>query len=124
MSLSKIDKEHMNGLLMSLNNNDINIIESIKSNHCHYARLKQIDKQIQQLKQEAYSIIQDSQSQSELHKISKNFRLVSGTYYYLYLKNDKKYFSMISPDEWNTFDIFLGKYYYDYDKQFVLDENI
>ena len=50
MSLSRIDKNHMKSLLATLNNEDLNIIECIKSNHAHYARLKQIDKQIENLK--------------------------------------------------------------------------
>ena len=126
MSLSRIDKNHMNSLLETLNNKDLNIIECVKNNHAHYAKLKHIDKQIEHLKKEAYSIIRDAEVQNELHAICKTFRLVSGTYYYLYCKQNeecnKKYFSMISPSEWNNKDTYLGKYLYDYDKQFIIQE--
>ena len=129
MSLSNIDRNHMNSLLATLNNEDLNIVECIKNNHAHYARLKQIDKQIENLKKEAYSVIQDAEIQNELHSIGKSFRLVSGNYYYLYSKHDtnnktnKKYFSLISPSEWNNKDIYEGRYLYDYDKQFILQED-
>ena len=134
MSLSNIDRNHMNSLLATLNNEDLNIVECIKNNHAHYARLKQIDKQIENLKKEAYSVIQDAEIQNELHSIGKSFRLVSGNLYYLYIKKsestyvnsdtqtEKKYFSLISPSEWNNKDKFIGKYLYDYDKQFILQE--
>lgn len=136
MSLSKIDKNHMNSLLATLNNKDLNVIECIKNNHAHYAKLKQIDKQIEHLKKEAYSVIRDAETQNELHSIGKTFKLVSGNYYYLYSKENtnintntntdekiKKYFSLISPLEWSNKDTFVGKYLYDYDKQFILQED-
>jgi hypothetical protein len=136
MSLSKIDKNHMNSLLATLNNKDLNVIECIKNNHAHYAKLKQIDKQIEHLKKEAYSVIRDAETQNELHSIGKTFKLVSGNYYFLYSKENtnintdtntdekiKKYFSLISPLEWSNKDTFVGKYLYDYDKQFILQED-
>ena len=128
MSLSKIDKTHMEWLLLTLNNNHNNLLESIKNNHVHYSRLKHIDKQIKQLKIEALEIIKDSEFQNELHSLSNNFKLVSGNIYYLYEKEkseselNTKYFSLISPTEWNNKDVFIGSYLYDYDKQFVLQE--
>lgn len=128
MSLSKIDKNHMEGLLTALNNNHNNLLESIKNNHVHYSRLKQIDKQIKQLKIEALDIIKDSEFQNELHNLGSNFKLVSGNVYYLYEKEKSqsesrdKYFSLIAPSEWNNKDLFIGLYLYDYDKQFVLQE--
>ena len=121
MALSNISKEHLENLFISLHQNN-NTIDIIKSNHSQYARLKQIAKQIQYLKNEAQDIIEEASIQNELHKIKKNFRLVSGNHYYLYQKDDlEKYFSLISPKEWENKDIFLGKYFYDFDKQFILD---
>lgn len=121
MALSNISKEHLQNLFISLNQTD-NTIDIIKSNHSQYARLKQIAKQIQYLKNEALNIINESSIQNELHKIKKNFRLVSGNHYYLYQKDNlEKYFSLISPKEWDNKDIYIGKYFYDFDKQFILD---
>jgi len=121
MALCNISKEHLENLFISLHQNN-NTIDIIKSNHSQYARLKQIAKQIQYLKNEAQDIIEEASIQNELHKIKKNFRLVSGNHYYLYQKDNlEKYFSLISPKEWENKDIFLGKYFYDFDKQFILD---
>ena len=122
MSLSNIDKKHSNELLLSLFE-DQNTIEIIKANHSQYSQLKLIAHQMQQLKQQAYSIIKDAEQQNDLHNIKKTFKLVSGTNYYLYQKNNKeKYFSLISPLEWKSNkDKFINKYYYDYDKQFILN---
>ena len=120
MSLSTIDKNHMNDLLLSLNNSNNNFLELVKSNHVNYGKLQYISEQINRLKIDAVNIINNTIDQNEFHKIKINFKLTNGNYYYLYLKNDNKYFSLISPEEWNCKDTFLGKYYYDYDKQFIL----
>ena len=121
MALSNISKEHLENLFISLHQND-NTIDIIKSNYSQYARLKEIAKQIQYLKNEAQDIINEASIQDELHKVKKNFRIVSGNSYYLYQKDNlEKYFSIISPNEWDNKDIFLGKYFYDFDKQFILE---
>ena len=118
MSLSKIDKEHQENLFLSLQENQ-NTIDIIKADYSNYAKLKEISEQINHLQEKAKEIIEDSIFQNELQQIIKSFKLVSGNYYYLYEKDNKKYFSLISPEEWNLNDkIFCGKYFYDYDKQF------
>ena len=140
MSLSNISKIHLDDLLLSLNsheNNSLNQLEIIKSNHSQFAQLKLIAKQMEMLRNEAREIINSSNLQNELHKVEKKCKIVSGNYYYLYEKQTEsnknenepvnqreKYFSIISPEEWNSSnikfnDLFLGKFYYDYDKQFT-----
>ena len=129
MSLSTIDKSHLDELMLSLYEND-NALEAIKASHSDYAQLKLIAKQINMLKNEAKLVLDRSIIRSELEKIKKTFKLVSGNTYYIYEKHcesgyNNKYFSIISPEEWlngniEFKDIFIGKYYYDYDKQFVL----
>ena len=119
MSLSNLDKDHQYSLFLSLNNNNVNTIDAIKSDHVNYARLEQIAAQINLLKNEAQQIIKNAEYQKGLQLIKKEFKLVSGTNYYLYKNKDKKYFSLISPEEWSSNkDTYIGKYYYDYDKQF------
>ena len=73
-------------------------------------------------RQEAMEIVNDSVFQKELQDLKTPFKLISGNYYYLYENKSKKkkFFSLISPDEWNNNIHFLGKYFYDYDKQFIL----
>lgn len=135
MSLSNIDKTHLEGLYLSLYNDstdvskcpvNFNHLEKIKNNHVNYARLKQIAKDMQRLRGEAAEIVEEVNIQDELHKIKKTFRLTSGCVYYLYetAETHSKYFSMISPKEWNgkNRDKFIDAYLYDYDKQFVKKE--
>ena len=121
MSIQRIEKKHLDDLILSLNTQNLenNEIEIIKSNYSQYGKLKQIANQIINLKKEAYNLINDAKEQNELHKIKKNFKLVSGNTYYLYEKENKKYFSLIAPNQWNNKDNYLGEYFYDFDKQFI-----
>ena len=119
MSLANISKEHLDNLFVSLYQ-DANTLELIKSNHVNYARLKQLAKQINYLKQEALEIVEETRRQNELYQIKPRFKLVSGSTYFVYQKDDgAKYFSLIAPSEWKTKDAFVGKYFYDFDKQFI-----
>lgn len=120
MALSNIDPDHANKLLAQINTNfDINSLEAVKNNHVQYAKLKQLAKQMEMIKREAYQVINEANEQQELHSVKCSVKKVSGKHYYLYGKaNGKRYFSIISPSEWNHADTFLGKYYYDYDKSF------
>ena len=130
MSLSNIDKKHLEELCLSLNTSSTtshNQLEVIKSNHVQYARLKQIAKDMERLRAEALQVIDEASFQSELHGLKHTFRLTSGNTYYVYEKNNlnsnqsdtQRYLSLISPEEWNNKDHFVGKYFYDYDKQFI-----
>ena len=131
MALSNIDKGHLNELMLSLYEDD-NKLEVIKSNHANFAQLKLLAQQMNSLKLQAKQIIENTELQNELHRIHKNFRLVSGNTYYVYYKDgeiDNKFFSLVSPEDWTQKRLteinmtFVGKYYYDYDKQFILLES-
>ena len=102
MALSNISKTHLDDLMLSLYEND-NVIESVKASHSDYAQLKLIAKQINMLKAEADLIVKQSLIRSELEKIKKSFKLVSGNTYYVYENehgNEGKYFYIISTNEW------------------------
>ena len=123
MSLSKIDKEHVNGLLLAINqqNVDHNSLEVIRTNYMQYGKLKHIAKQMEQLKREAMEIIEESHLQHELQNIVCKCKKISGTTYHLYQDEKmEKYFSLIAPTEWrDDFNhVFLGSFYYDYDKTY------
>ena len=123
MSLSNISKDHLENLFLSLCPNNVNSLENIKKNHVCYGQLKLIAKQMMALKNEALGIIEESNIQEQLQSIKPSFKIVSGNYYYLYEKNsNEKYFSLISPEQWNNNDKYLGKYLYDYDKKFVKEQ--
>ena len=119
MSITNISSSHLKDLMISLNQND-NKLELLKSNHSQYAQLKLISKQMEMLKTQAKQILNEINIQNDLHSIHKNFQLISGNTYYLYSKNEHKFLSLISPEEWGDAltSKFEGKYFYDYDKQF------
>ena len=120
MSLSNISKDHINNLFLSLSKNNNNELDKVKKNHVCYGKLKLIAKQMLALKNEALEIIEESNIQDELQEIKNKFKVVSGNFYYLYEnKEKKKYFSLISPNQWNNNDRFIGEYLYDFDKNFV-----
>ena len=120
MALSNIDPDHANKLLAKINTNfDINSLEAVKNNHVQYAKLKQLAKQMEMIKREAYQVINEANEQQLLHTVKCSVKKVSGKNYYLYKNSDgERYFSIIAPSEWNHSDTFLGKYFYDFDKSF------
>lgn len=119
MSITNISSSHLKDLMISLNQNE-NKLELLKSNHSQYAQLKLISNQMEMLKIQAKQILNEINIQNDLHSIHKNFQLISGNTYYLYSKNEHKFLSLISPEEWGDAltSKFEGKYFYDYDKQF------
>lgn len=120
MSITNISSSHLKDLMISLNQNE-NKLELLKSNHSQYAQLKLISNQMEMLKTQAKQILNEINIQNDLHSIHKNFQLISGNTYYLYSKNEHKFLSLISPEEWgdSLTSKFEGKYFYDYDKQFI-----
>ena len=123
MALTNLDKDNTNRLfqMLSLNDTDNNV-NIIKSNYSSYGQLKQIAKQIAVLQEEAQSIIMAAKINDHLHKIEMNCKKVCGNYYYHYKMENREILSMIPPDEWSTYCEFLGKYLYNYDNLFYLQE--
>ena len=125
MSLSKIDKEHANQLILSINNQNIdhNALEIVKNNYMQFGKLKQIAKQMEQLKREAEEVLVESFEQHRLQNVECKSKKISGSTYHLYLDgNGKEYFSIVAPNEWSSSfkHTFIGSYYYDYDKTFEI----
>ena len=121
MALSNLDKDNLYRLFNMINienNNNEKMISNIKSNNTTYAKLQVITKQIELLKQQAIDIINENNETNEYNDIECNFRKTPGNYYYVYEKNNKKFLSMISPDEWNTYEKFIKKIYLDFDYNF------
>ena len=98
--------------------NENNDIEIIKKNYSCYSKLELLAKQISFLQQEASEIINDSKLNDKLHNIPMMSKKVPGKHYYHYMINNKDVLSIIAPDEWNTYDLFLGKYLYNFDGLF------
>lgn len=123
MTLSNLDKDNLYRLFNMINIDDTNnqkIIDNVKSNNTTYAKLQLITKQIEMLKEQAIQIINENNETNEYNNIECNFRKTPGNYYYIYEKNNKKFLSMIAPDEWSTYEKFIQKVYFDFDYNFYI----
>ena len=122
MSLSNLDKDTITRIYQMLLLNENCDIEIIKKNYSSYSKLELLAKQISFLQQQAYQVINDCKLNDKLHNISMMSKKVPGTYYYHYKINNKDILSIISPDEWNMYDLFIEKYLYNYDGIFYKSE--
>lgn len=122
MALSNISKEHLNNLLEITNLNDLDnekIIQSIQRNSNNYGKLKTLFRQLQFIKNEINEVLQESIVSNELEKIKCNLKKRPGNHYYLYLnKKNEHFFSILSPNDWDKYNEYLGEYLYDYDLTF------
>lgn len=122
MALSNLDKDNLTRLFQMININDYsnnqNVLANIKNDYSNYGKLELIAKQISLLQNEALNIYNNYQFNSELNNIKCNFKKVPGTYYYLYETNNTKFLSLISNEEWCSYDKFISKVYYDFDYNF------
>lgn len=122
MALSNLDKDNLTRLFQMININDYsnneNILANIRNDYSNYGKLELIAKQISFLQNEALNIYNNHKLNSELNNIKCNFKKVPGTYYYLYEKNNIKFLSLISNEEWCSYDKFICKVYYDFDYNF------
>ena len=123
MSITNIDKNHMNQIIEIPNLDELNkdkIIKSVQKNSNNYAKIKVLFKQMENLKKEIEEIVEESLESENLNNIKCNFKKIPGSYYYVYQKPDSTlFFSLLSPNEWNTKNIFINKYFYDYDLSFI-----
>ena len=124
MSLSNIDKKHVENLFESIEKKQIdnkNIIQKVQNNHVQYAKLKLIAEQMNDLKKKAQEIIDEALYNEKLHDVKCNFEKKSGQTYHLYKnKKDELLFSIIGPQEWFSCPYtFVNSYFYDFDKNFI-----
>ena len=123
MSITNIDRNHLNQIIEIPNLNELNkdkIVKSVQKNSNNYAKIKVLFKQMENIKKEIEEIINESLETDYLNNIKCNFKKVPGSYYYLYQKSDGQlFFSILSPNEWNTKNIFINKYFYDYDLSLI-----
>lgn len=120
MALTSLDKDNLHRLFEMINIRDKDNITDVKTNYSTYSKLEIIAKQMMNLKVEAERIITNHNINAELKDIECNFKKVPGTFYYLYVINNKKVISLIANTEWNTYNEFLHKLYFDYDYQFYI----
>ena len=121
MALTNLDKETTTRLFEMLSLNDDKNIEIVRNNYSGYGQLMLLAEQIANLQNKAKEIIKNISINDYLHSIEMTAKKVPGTIYYLYKTKNKKFLSIISPEEWQRDDpdfIFLGKYLYNYDNIF------
>ncbi len=67
------------------------------------SKLQVIADQIRGLQEEARQVLQEGSRDQELHRVECSFKRVPGHIYHLYQKEDgSRYFSMLSPEDWNN----------------------
>lgn len=65
------------------------------------ARLQVISDQIKKLQEQARQVLEKARADQDLHRVKCNFKRIPGKIYYLYARPDgSRYFSMLSPDDW------------------------
>lgn len=77
------------------------------------SKLRVIADQIRHLQEEARQILEQTRQDQELHQADCHFQRQAGRIYHLYRKpNGRRYFSMLSPADWNDSPPheFLGSY--------------
>lgn len=125
MSLSNLNKDIVTHLFQPLILNELNehkLIDKIKSDASSYSKLKLLAQQAELLKNQINEVLQEGVLNDNLHSVECRFKKVSGNTYYLYKKNDKYFFSMLSLNDWNDNPPYeyINSYFYDHDKCFRL----
>ena len=118
MALSNCNKEVLTNLFQMINKNDANenkLIEIAKSNASTYAQLSLISEQMNLLKRQAAAILEQHMLSKEANDASCKCKKTPGNYYYLYRHEGKFILSIVSPEDGIQYDLFLCKYYYDFD---------
>lgn len=91
------------------------------------SKLKVISDQIKRLQDEAREVLEKAKSDQDLHRVKCNFKRIPGQTYHLYIKEDKsRYFSMLSPDDWQGEppDVYIGPYRLEADMSWTVAENL
>lgn len=77
------------------------------------------------LQKQAQSVLLEAQRNADMHHVACNFVKVPGNIYHLYLRESgQRFFSMLSPDEWNSPHTHLGSYRLEYDHSWTPVEKI
>ncbi|KAH8298108.1 hypothetical protein KR018_006911, partial [Drosophila ironensis] len=111
MRVSMHQEEDIIALAQQIQNAD----KQLKNTTCH--KLSVIMDQIKMLQNQAMEILKESNDHRDLHSAACNFTKKPGQIYHLYQRSSgQKYFSMLSPEEWNPPDQkFIGSYRLEFD---------
>lgn len=125
MSLSNLNKDNITRLftMLDLTTENHEIVDSVRSNYSTYGKLELLSRQMMLLKNEAKSILENHQMNLDFSNIKCHFKKVPGNYYYVYEKNNEKFLSLLSPNEWNVCPgTFVTKVLYDFDHHFYISK--
>jgi hypothetical protein len=119
MALSNISKDHLNELIIIPNLQELEkdkIVKAIQRNSNNYSKLKILFKQMENIKKEINEVVKESLETEKLENIKCNFKKIPGKNYFLYRNQEcELFFSILSPKEWKSKNIFINEYFYDYD---------
>ena len=122
MSITRIDKEHLNSIIEVPNLKDLEkskILEAVQRNSNNYSKLKILFKQMENIKNEINTVVNESIEAEYLQSVDCKFKKIPGKNYFLYKKNNNDlFFSMLSPKEWSSPHEYIGEYFYDFDLTF------
>lgn len=77
------------------------------------------------MQQQAQNVLLEAKTNASLHHAACNFVKVPGNIYHLYKRpSGQEYFSMLSPQEWNSPHEFLGSFRLEYDHSWTPVGNI
>jgi hypothetical protein len=115
MALSNISKNHLNELIKSENNQIIsnhNHLSILKGNSSSLAKMTILIRQLNFIKDEMNSVLEEANLNNILNNIETRFKKYPGNTYHLYKKNtdDSLYLSLLSPNEFNPYNNYLGSY--------------
>lgn len=99
---------------------EIELADSSLRSHTE-GKLDLILKQIRSLQEEARSILEKAERDAALHRVKCAFEKRIGQTIYLYEKEEGRYFSLLSPDDWNGSPphTFIGAYSLNGDQSFT-----
>eukprot|EP00310_Coccolithus_braarudii_P021203 CAMPEP_0183351454 /NCGR_PEP_ID=MMETSP0164_2-20130417/24988_1 /TAXON_ID=221442 /ORGANISM="Coccolithus pelagicus ssp braarudi, Strain PLY182g" /LENGTH=262 /DNA_ID=CAMNT_0025523643 /DNA_START=96 /DNA_END=884 /DNA_ORIENTATION=+ len=104
--------------LLSMISIDESRLAAVKSDSTACAKLSILAEQVGMLQAQAKEVVDDAEVNRLLTEIGMSCRIVPGTVYYHYTQNGKDTLSRIADDEWDCYDEFHGKYFYDFDFTF------
>ncbi len=99
---------------------EIELADSSLRSHTE-GKLDLILKQIRSLQEEARGILEKAERDAALHRVECRFEKSIGQTIYLYEKEEGRYFSLLSPEDWNGNPPhrFIGAYILNADQSFT-----
>ena len=92
-------------------------VTTIAKDHGACAKLSLLAEQVGLLQQQAQEAVSDAELNRHLTEVASRItcKLVCGTTYYHYTQNGREVLSRIAPNEWASYEEYLGMFLYDWD---------